>query len=235
MMKKIIWICTLSYFIPSIIWILLSGGENLSDIRSYNGLREYNNIIYDVYYAGYDNNLIYLCANGVLADSKRYPVEQSDFSFTIPIKDLNINSNENAKPFSNSNWLLVSDELLQNGCDIDPFYKNIAIVKLELKPKDVLSPWGAHKIKENITQTNDKFTITLIPQAKSYPYMKFNKVVQVILNGSPALNFEKHIFEIKLMDSIIERDIGLNEYVVAFIRDVFEFPVQLFSTLFNYS
>lgn len=232
-MKKAIFLFLILYFVLALLWIVLSGGINLSSLKSYDGIKSYENTIHDVISASSDNERISLCLKGKRADSARYPVEPSIFSISLPVSDLikgNV-SNRDLKIEKGKHWLYVSDSLIAQGCNENKLLQKVAIDKVAVEPKDVLTPLVDFEIEEKIGKNFQGVKILIIPRAKSYPYKQFIEEIQVIVASSPPFNSSQNYYEIKLNNSLVERKIGFGEYSVAFIRDIFEFPVQLISIL----
>lgn len=210
-------------------------GEMLKD---YEGNKEYWNRITDVTKSYLtDTGELVLCMRGRLAYSERYLPEITGFFLSIPIHDI-----ESTKAYKNdfidfsdleSNVIILSDKLIDNGCNDVREINPIQIKHAEYSPKKAYYFYSKRDLRDLKPENNEDFMVFIVPTANSYKGLHFVEPIDVfiILKNKDAAN--RHFYAISLEPTWIDRDIGFGEYAIAFVKDALFYPAGLYM-MFNW-
>ena len=221
------------YLIIGVIWGLLARFPNGLELSGYSEGRLYQNRITNVTKSFMTSSGDFiLCMKGRLAYSIKYPPDITDFSISIPLnkiisqetyKDKNIN-------FTNlkSNSLSLSHKVIGEKCNKVQGVTEIQIKLADYSPVKAYDFNSIRDLKDIKPVEDEEYMVFVVPTANSYydgPKLAEEIRIFLIMENSDVIG--RNYYKIRLKDTWIDRDVGIDEYFVAFLKDALFYPVWM--------
>jgi len=221
------------YLIIGIIWGLLARFPNGIELSEYSGKRAYENKVTAVTnsYVLESGDLI-ICLKGQLAYSEMYPSAIKDFSITIPVNKIVLQEGYKSKSINlkgaSSTALSIFDSAISEECKDDKNLTQIQVKQADYSPKKAYGFYSIRDLKDSKPFDDKEYMIYIVPTANSYyDGPRFADEIKVFLIMKTPDVAGRNYYKIFLEDTWIDRDIGVGEYAVAFLKDALFFPVWI--------
>ncbi len=220
------------YLVIGVIWGLFARFPNGLELNGYSEGRSYQNRVTSVtnsYITSLGN--LTLCMEGRLAYSRRYPSDITGFSISIPLnkiisqktyKDENIDFTD-----LDSNVIELPYKVINKKCNEVQGTANIQVKLAEYTPLKAFYFSSVKDLKDIRPDDNEDLMIFIVPFVNTYPKPHFMEMkrIFIIMKSPDVLN--RHHYIVSLKDTWINRDIGIGEYFVAFLKDALFYPVWM--------
>lgn len=221
------------YLIIGVIWGLLARFPFGIMLSEYAGNKAYENKLTNVTESYLtDSGDLVLCMQGRLIDSRRYKTKVIDFSLKIPISNILLHEVYNSDLINistpDSTALSLSDKLISDKCKNTQKNTKVQVRKSDYTPDKAFNFYSVRDLKGLKPVDEKGYMILIVPTVNTYPKPHFMERIRVFIIMDDPDVIGRQYYEISLKDTWIDRDIGIHEYVLAFVKDALFYPVAIF-------